>query len=114
MGGVARVGAAAYVGMNAAMIWMLAAMPLLMGPSESGEGGHAGHAGHGGTAATVGTLVTDTPGWVSEVNVIAVVAMAGVTAWWLIRSIRSDGARVHHCCHALMGAGMGLMLAVMH
>lgn len=98
--------------MNAGMLWMLAAMPL-MGTSMVATGGD--HAGHGSpSTAPMETMAMFTPEWVSGLNAAAVVLMASVAVWWLTRSIRSEGSRIHHCCHALMGAGMGLMLAVMH
>lgn len=66
----ARIGAAAYVGMNAAMIWMLAAMPLMGTSMAAVDGEHVGH--NGPSTAPMETMTMSTPEWVSGLNAAAV------------------------------------------
>lgn len=108
---VDRVGLASHVVLNAAMIWMLLAMPLLMGHAMgSSTDAHAAHHGSGDAMAVV---MTPTPGWVAVVNWVAVVLSAVVAVWWLERLFRAPSHRVHSACHLLMAAGMALMLPLM-
>lgn len=106
-----RLGAAAHASMNAAMIWMLAVMPLLMagmpGPGTASMPGMdmgTGAAGAGGTRV---------PNWAQDVSWAAVALMVAVAGWWLVHAVRADRDRPHLCCHAAMGTGMAVMLAVM-
>jgi hypothetical protein len=107
-----RIGSVGHVLLNAAMIWMLLAMPLLMGHPMSGSGDpHAGH--HGGSMDSMPMEMTPTPVWATAVNWAAVVVSAVVALWWLVHLIRDRGHRLHAVCHLLMGAGMAIMLALM-
>jgi hypothetical protein len=98
--------------MNLAMVWMLAAMPLLMGPMGGETSG--GHSHHGsGEAMPMPMGSTAIPGWVQAVSWVAVVVLVAVAVWWLVRAVRVDRDRSHLCCHGVMSVGMALMLAVM-
>ncbi|WBB53670.1 DUF5134 domain-containing protein [Verrucosispora sp. WMMD573] len=99
-----------HAAMDAAMIWMLAAMPTLM--SELGTGGAgAGHS-HGGGAS--GGVPVPTPAWADTVN-IAFVALAAATAlWWLYRTTTTSHHRLHSLSYSAMAAGMGTMLLLMN
>lgn len=106
-----RVGVVSHVVLNAAMIWMLLAMPLLMGHAMGGSAdAHAGHHGSGGGDEME---KAPTPTWAEVVNWGAVVFSAVVAAWWLVRLYRDPAHRAHSACHLLMAAGMALMLALM-
>ncbi|MDN5686871.1 MAG: DUF5134 domain-containing protein [Brachybacterium sp.] len=108
-----RIGTAGHVALTAAMIWMLLAMPLLMGHAVGSSGdAHAGHHGGGSDGAAAMDMIP-TPAWASGVNWAAVVLSAVVSAWWLGRLLGHPAHRVHSACHLLMGAGMALMLALM-
>lgn len=112
---VGRVGAAhrisllGHVSMNAAMIWMLLAMPLLMAGMTMGGGDAPAHHGGGMTA-----LPTSTPVWADIVNWAFVAVSAVAALWWTYELLRSRGRHLHLLCHAGMAAGMGLMLVVMN
>lgn len=105
-----RVDVIGHIVLDAAMIWMLLAMPLLMaGPSSESGGGGQHHGGSGGV------LLTATPMWVDVVNVVFIALATATAVWWTGSAIRrSRGHRVHLLCHALMGAGMALMLVLMN
>lgn len=108
-----RVGVVSHVVLNAAMIWMLLAMPLLMGHAMGGPAdAHAGHHGGGG-GDEMATEMAPTPAWAAGVNWGAIVLSAVVAAWWLVRLFRDPAHRAHSACHLLMAAGMALMLALM-
>jgi len=108
-----RVAVVSHVMLNAAMIWMLLAMPLLMGHDMGGPvDAHAGHHG-GGTGDEMAMEMTPTPAWVEAVNWGAVVLSAVIAVWWLVRLLRDPAHRAHSACHLLMAAGMALMLALM-
>lgn len=111
----ARIDYAGHVVLHAAMVWMLAAMPLLMsGPSSAEHGTHGGHdhAAHGDHGAHA--AMSCEPVWVDIVNGVFVAASFLVAAWWLVRLIRGDHRRWHALCHILMAAGMGAMLLAMN
>src|SRR5204862_643976 len=98
-----------HLALNAAMIWMLAAMPLLMtGTHATGVGGHPGHAGHAGAAAVAPT--GHTPGWVLAVNSLFVAVCLAGLLWWLLRAAAVRRHRLPAAAHGLMAAGMGMML----
>lgn len=111
----ARVDMAGHLVLNAAMIWMLAAMPLLMAdmPMDMGDGSEMGMDGQMpmGDAAP---MMMATPIWVDVVNVVFIVLSAATMLWWLSRLIRSGHHRLHAACHAVMAAGMGVMLVLMN
>lgn len=105
----ARIDAGSHVVLDAAMMWMLGAMPLLMaGPMAGGMDGGA-HAAHGGA----GAMLEATPTWATVVNVGAAAASAAVAAWWLWRAASARGHRIHAACHAGMAGGMAAMLLLM-
>lgn len=120
---VDRVDVAGHVLMDAAMIWMLAAMPLLMAGMDhahetghgsghgSGHSDHGSHAGHGGHAMETSTA---TPAWADVVNVGFVVVCGVATMWWLFQVVGVSRHRWHSACHALMAAAMGVMLVAMN
>ncbi|SIT72274.1 DUF5134 domain-containing protein [Microbacterium sp. RU33B] len=104
-----RVSLAAHVGLNAAMIWMLAAMPLLMAGMEMGHDGSSGHH-HGGGSEM---MATATPAWADVVNLLFVALSAAAAVWWLV-ALFGRRRRLHDLCYAAMAAGMALMLLVMN
>lgn len=89
---VGRVDLVGHVVLNAAMVWMVAAMGLLM-------------------AEMMGMT---TPGWVDAVNLVFVIASAAVGVWQLTRLVGSKHHRIHAACHTVMSAGMALMLWLMN
>ncbi|WP_425441220.1 DUF5134 domain-containing protein [Ruania alba] len=89
-----------HVVLNGAMIWMLAAMPLLMADMDmSGEG----------RAAMMGT-----PMWAGVVNIGFVVLCVAVALWWAYRAVTAQGHRLHVSVHAVKGIGMAAMLVLMN
>ncbi|MFV2018169.1 DUF5134 domain-containing protein [Micromonospora sp. LOL_023] len=105
-----RVDVLGHVTQNVAMIWMLAAMPILM--SEMAIGGGSGHS-HGVAAA--GAVPTPTPAWADTVNVVFVVLSGTGALWWLYRAARpTSGHRLHLLSYSVMSAGMATMLLLMN
>lgn len=132
-----------HVLMNGAMVWMVAAMPALMGMSATaggGGGGHAGHAGHGSDGGDMaGMEPMATPTWVTLVTWAFVMLLAASAVFWAFRAARADtgravepaeggggvatlvrpglarvtNRRVDGCCHLLMSLGMGGMFLAM-
>ncbi|GAB2454835.1 hypothetical protein GCM10027062_39120 [Nocardioides hungaricus] len=118
---VERVDAAAYGVLNAAMIWMLLAMPQLMAdmsmPDMSGMSDRSGGSmpgmempGDGMAAMSAGT----TPGWVDAVNAGAVGLAVVCGLWWLWRAVGVRSRVGHALCDTLMAAGMAVMLVLMN
>lgn len=107
----ARLATASETAMNAAMVWMLAAMPLLMGGGWSAAGG--GHDHHGSAAAATAGTPAATPDWALSVNGAVITVLVIITAWQVIQAVRTASGRVHVAGHAGMAAGMALMLALM-
>lgn len=101
-----------HIVLNAAMIWMLAAMPLLMAGMDMGGDGGSAHAGHHGGGDEMALMAT--PVWADVVNVAFIVACTVGALWWLYRAAAVRGHRMHALCHALMAAGMGTMLWLMN
>lgn len=101
-----------HIMLNTAMIWMLAAMPLLMAGMGMGGDGESTDAGHHGGGDEMGLLAT--PVWADVVNVAFIIACAAGALWWLYRSALTRGHRTHALCHALMAAGMAAMLWLMN
>lgn len=101
-----------HIALDAAMIWMLAAMPLLMAGAMSAGGGSI-HAEHAGADAGPDMLMA-TPIWADVVNVLFVVVSAAAALWWLVQMFVSRGHRVHLLCHVVMAAGMAWMLVLMN
>ncbi|MFI8592871.1 DUF5134 domain-containing protein [Microbacterium sp. NPDC078428] len=108
--GARRVSLLGHIVLNAAMIWMLLAMPLLMAGLTAGDGASSGHH-HGGEAAA---LPTSTPIWADVVNWLFVALSAGAALWWIVTLLRSRGRHLHDVCYAGMAAGMAVMLVVMN
>lgn len=107
-----RIDIIGHIFLDLAMIWMLAAMPLLMAGMGMRSGGHAGHEGHGGGGE--GEMLAATPEWADLVNSAFVVVCAVAALWWIYRVSTSPGHRLHATCHAVMAAGMGVMLVLMN
>ena len=132
-------GGSAHALMAAAMVWMLAAMPLIMPmPAVASAGGHGAHGGHGGGDAGMDMGAPSEPaGWAVVVTLVVCAALLAGSAFWAARALRGRtvlhlapavaeapavvppsvhrmlGARTDACCHALMGLGMVAMLAAM-
>lgn len=100
-----------HIALDAAMIWMLAAMPLLMAGMDMGEGDGGGHAGHHGGG---GMMLEATPAWADVVNVIFIGICGAAAAWWIWRLFSVSHHRIHTLCHVAMAAGMGWMLVLMN
>src|SRR5699024_2457345 len=119
-----RISVASHIVLNAAMVWMLLAMPLLMAhPMDDGAHGdesgadHAGHHGGHGHAHSGGSdmaqAMAQPPDWATAVNWVAIVLSGLAAAWWLFLLVRSRRIGIHTLCHAVMGLGMAGMLALM-
>ena len=105
-----KVSLAGHVALNAAMVWMLLAMPLLMAGMHDAGGGHEGHHHGGGNEA----MIMSTPPWADVVNVLFIALSAAAAAWWIVVLLRSRGRHLHDLCYSAMGLGMALMLFVMN
>lgn len=100
-----------HIWLGAAMVWMIAAMPLLMaGTSEDHRGGGEHASGHGD--AVVATVPT--PVWVDLVNAVFVAGSLALTLWWLYRALTIRDQRLHAFSHCLMAGGMAGMLLLMN
>nr|WP_281376434.1 DUF5134 domain-containing protein [Actinomycetospora corticicola] len=75
-----------HAAMCAAMVWMVAAMPQIMGTSMSGDGGGGHHHGGSGPVATMVPVVT--PGWVTGLTWAFAVVSLAAAASWLLRVVR--------------------------
>lgn len=101
--GHARISCGYHLSAAAAMVWMVVAMPVLMGVSAGSSaasgGGHAGHAGHGGSdpgAVTVpgaGGVDAAPPTWALVVNAAVVVVLVLASVWWARQLVRSRAFR---------------------
>lgn len=113
--------------MAAAMVWMVATMPLLMGMPMTADGG-GGHGHHGGGTDVVAAVPAGpTPDWASVGNWAFVVLCAAAAVFWVVRTarpteLRTEGdvvvrsrtvRRIDGGCHVVMSAGMGTMLVAM-
>ncbi|WP_152347576.1 DUF5134 domain-containing protein [Brevibacterium sp. CFH 10365] len=125
-----KISLASHIVLNAAMVWMLLAMPLLMahqmnsgahGDGHAGGGSHdAGHHGdhgdhdHGHSGGSdMAQAMAQTPDWATAVNWVAIALSALAAVWWLTLIVRSRRIGIHTLCHAVMGLGMAGMLALM-
>lgn len=99
---VGRIDLIGHVVLNAAMVWMIVAMPLLMAEMM------AGMPMDGMAMAAV------TPAWVDAVNLVFVVLSAAVGVWQIYRLVSSRHHRVHAACHTVMALGMAAMLVLMN
>ncbi|MBG6096672.1 DUF5134 domain-containing protein [Nocardioides luteus] len=106
-----RTDVVGHLALNAAMIWMLAAMPLLMADTHAAGSHTAGHAGHSGAAAALPTAAA--PGWAIVVNSLFITACAAGVIWWLLRAAAVREHRLPALGHGLMATGMGTMLLLM-
>lgn len=132
-----RAVAGYHVVMNAAMVWMVAAMPQIMGMSMSGDpsGGHH----HGGSSSAAGSVAIATPAWVAAVTWLFAGLLLVTAVLWALRVRRPAaadcagqgpdeiaggvavaarpatglGARLDAGCHLLMSLGMAGMLVAM-
>ena len=102
-----------HLSLNAAMIWMLAAMPLLMTDAHAAGTHTAGHAGHSGAAAALPPTAAAAPGWAIMINSLFVAACAAGVIWWLLRAAAVREHRLPALGHGLMATGMGTMLLLM-
>jgi len=101
-----RVDLAGHIWLAAAMVWMIAAMPLLMVDMGSGE--------HGGAGDGEMMIHVLTPLWADVVNLVCVAGSAALALWWAYRATKISVGRVHALCHCLMAAGMAAMLLLMN
>ncbi|MFC5062880.1 DUF5134 domain-containing protein [Actinomycetospora atypica] len=138
-----RAVAGYHVVMNAAMVWMVAAMPQIMGMSTSGDSSGGHH--HGGSSpAGAGAVAVATPVWVAVVTWLFAALLLGTAVLWALRVRRPAaepscagrgpdeaaggsaggaavavrpttglGARLDAGCHLLMSLGMAGMLVAM-
>lgn len=104
-----RVDIGVHIILHSAMVWMLAAMPLLMTGADMSGGAGGDH--HGGGAMGAPSV---TPVWADGVNTLFIAMCAAGTFWWLLRLATAHVHRLHTLCHVLMAAGMGTMLWVMN
>lgn len=100
-----------HIALDAAMIWMLVAMPMLMAGAHASGGGGDAHAGHHEAG---GVTFEATPVWAEIVNAGFVALSVAAALWWLWRCVRVSEHRIHSLCHAVMGAGMAWMLVLMN
>ncbi|OUZ06327.1 hypothetical protein BHE97_19180 [Aeromicrobium sp. PE09-221] len=101
------VDTAGHVVLNIAMVWMLAAMPLLM------TSGAAEHSSNMAGSQDHGTLEAAATTWVDVMNGVVVAFCATGALWWLYQTLRARGHRLHSLCHTIMASGMIAMLLVM-
>lgn len=98
--------------MSAAMVWMVASMPLLMGPmTGSSAGGHAGHAGHSGAdmSSTMAGPPAPAPTWAIVVSWLVIAGLVISAGYWAAQALRASGQAPHPApAHAdvLVGAGV--------
>ena len=82
--------------MAASMVWMVAAMPLLMAGMSPGAGGDGmvmdGHV-MGGDAGASTPVVTETPGWALALTVLCCVGLLVGAGYWVRQLRPSRGAR---------------------
>lgn len=87
-----------HVVMNAAMVFMVAAMPQIMGTEMSSTAGsdshHGGMAGMPGmdAATGAGAAAAATPVWATAVTWVFVVLLLAAAALWVVHVVRPDAA----------------------
>ena len=90
-----RLAGAAHALMAAAMVWMLAAMPLIMpmavSASEGGHGAHGGHEGHGGSGGADHAMHAGQAGWAVAVTVVLCGALLVAAGFWAVRAVSGGG-----------------------
>ncbi|MEJ1089938.1 DUF5134 domain-containing protein [Microbacterium sp. Mu-80] len=109
-----RIDLIGHVLLNAAMIWMLAAMPLLMAGMGMSHAPEAGMTTGHETVADAGLTMMSTPAWADAINACFVALSVAAFGWWAYRFITSRHHRLHVACHAVMAAGMAAMLLLMN
>lgn len=84
-------GGSAHALMAAAMVWMLAAMPLIMPmPVAAGAGGgHGAHSGHGGGDGAAMDMSTQAgpAAWAVVLTIGACAALLATAAFWAVRAL---------------------------
>lgn len=108
-----RLDLGGHLALNAAMIWMLAAMPLLMAEMAMAGTDMSG-TDMGGMDMGAEAAAAATPAWADVVNAVFVALSVGAMLWWILRAVAVKGHRLHASCHAVMGAGMAAMLVLMN
>lgn len=126
--GHAVIALGSHLVMACAMIWMLVAMPALMGmslSSGSGGGGHAGHAGHSASGSSEVGAAAPASTWVFVVTLAFVATQLLTAVLWARRVVApaaparrpaarlSSTVRLDAVCHTLTALGMAAMLAAM-
>lgn len=83
-------GGSAHALMAATMVWMLAAMPLIMPVPVSGSAsGHGSHSGHGDAGAGMHAAVPTGPaGWAVVLTIGVSAALLATSAFWAARAVR--------------------------
>lgn len=106
-----RINLLSHCVMDLAMIWMLAAMPLLM----THTGMNSMHMTHDMMQHSANTGMSMSPiGWATWVNAIFIALSVVIALWWLTRLAAAPVYRSHGVRHATMAAGMAAMLILMH
>ncbi|MGW6276201.1 DUF5134 domain-containing protein [Kribbella sp. NPDC055071] len=108
----ARAGALVHGAMNLGMVWMLAAMPILMSSGGGMAGMEMDMAGMDHGAVSLSDLV-GIQAWTAMLSWVAVGLLIISAGWWLVRLIQTPGHRILGGCHCLTCAGMATMLALM-
>ncbi|WP_224391439.1 DUF5134 domain-containing protein [Pseudonocardia sp. ICBG1293] len=87
-----RVAGAAHALMAAAMVWMLAAMPLIMASPVAAAGGGGAHAHHGGAMTDMsGAGHAAAPvGWAVAVTVALCAVLLAAAGYWGARALSHD------------------------
>lgn len=104
-----RINLASHIVLNAAMVWMLLAMPLLMAHQMNAGNHDHGHSG----GSDMAQAMAQTPDWATAVNWVAIALSTLAAVWWLALCLRSRRIGIHTLCHAVMGLGMAGMLGLM-
>lgn len=90
-----RLAGAAHALMAAAMVWMLAAMPLIMpvavSASDGGHGAHGGHEGHGGSGGADHAMHAGQAGWAVAVTVVLCGVLLVAAGFWAVRAVSGGG-----------------------
>ncbi len=102
--GRARVTEGYHLGTNAAMVWMVAAMPQLMGTAMAAMGGHHDQSGDGMAAVPGmpgmrgmagfggGPMSASTPVWATVGSWVFIVLLGAAVVFWATRIARPGGA----------------------
>lgn len=104
-----RISLLGHLIVNAATIWVLLAMPLLMAKTTNDPASSGHHHGGEGAATQMGT-----PLWADIVNWLFVGLTAGAALWWIVALISHRSRQVRSIRYASVAAGMAVMLIVMN